>query len=92
MSISLPSRVDVSEDVLFQELEGEAVLLNLKTERYYGLDAVGTRMWQLITAEGDVGAAFEQLSQEYAVAPEVLRQDMAALIAKLSEVGLLTVR
>ena len=91
MDTSLPSRVDVPSDVLFQELEGEAVLLNLKTERYYGLNAVGTRMWQLLTAEGDVNAAFKQLSHEYAVSPEVLREDMAALIAQLAEVGLLKV-
>lgn len=91
MDTSLPSRVDVPSDVLFQELEGEAVLLNLKTERYYGLNDVGTRMWQLLTTGGDVNAAFERLSHEYAVSPEVLREDMAALIAKLSDIGLLKV-
>lgn len=44
MTISLPTRVEISPEVLFQELQGEAVLLNLTSERYYGLDDVGMRM------------------------------------------------
>ena len=83
--------MDIPPDVLFQELKGEAVLLNLETERYYGLDSVGTRMWQLMAANGDVAAAFEQLSTEYDVPLDVLHRDMAELIAKLSAAGLLKV-
>lgn len=91
MNTTLPGYVEIPSDVLFQELQGEAVLLNLQTERYYGLDPVGTRMWQLMTENGDVAAAFDQLSKEYEVAPDRLREDMAQLLAKLSELGLLKV-
>jgi hypothetical protein len=45
--MTLDSRVKVNDDVLFQELQGEAVLLNLKSGVYFGLDPVGTRIWQL---------------------------------------------
>jgi len=31
-------------------LDKESVLLNIETERYFGLDETGTRMWQLVTA------------------------------------------
>ena len=91
MDIWLPNRVDIPTDVLFQELEGESVLLNLESERYYGLDNIGTRIWQLLVENGDVLAAFEQLRIEYDVAGDILRRDMAQLISKLSEVGLLKV-
>ena len=91
MDTLLPSHVEVPSDVLFQELKGEAVLLNLETERYYGLDSVGTRMWELLAVDGDVAGAFEQLSKEYDVPPDVLRRDMAGLIAKLAQLGLLKV-
>jgi hypothetical protein len=91
MDVSLPQRVEVPSHVLYQELEGEAVLLNLQTERYFGLDDVGTRMWQLLSEQGDVAAAFEQLQAEYAVEADRLRQDLAQLINRLAEAGLLTV-
>ncbi len=91
MDLVLPSRVDVPSHILFQELEGEAVLLNLENERYYGLDDVGTRIWQLLAEQGDVLAAFERLRNEYDVEEDVLRRDLAQWIAKLAEAGLLKV-
>lgn len=92
MSVTLPGRVEIPSDVLVQELEGEAVLLNLESERYYGFDKVGTRMWQLLAENGDVNAVFEQLLSEYAVEADVLRRDMSEWIAKLSQAGLLRVQ
>ena len=53
MNPSLPTQVEISPEALFQELDGETVLLNLQSERYYGLDDVGTRMWQLLAENGD---------------------------------------
>ena len=91
MLISLPTRVEVSPEVLFQELPGEAVLLNLTSERYYGLDDVGMRMWALLSQDGDVAAACAQLLEEYDVGEDQLQADLAALIGRLAEAGLLTV-
>jgi len=65
MGDTLPSQVQIPTEVLFQELEGESVLLNLQSERYYGLDDIGTRLWQLLAENGDVAAACEQLLKEY---------------------------
>jgi hypothetical protein len=91
MNPSLPTQVEISPEALFQELEGETVLLNLQSERYYGLDDVGTRMWQLLAENGDVGAAFTQLLQEYDVDAVQLEADLAGLIGRLAEAGLLSI-
>ena len=91
MNPSLPTQVEISPEALFQELEGETVLLNLQNERYYGLDDVGTRMWQLLAENGDVAAALAQLLKEYDVDAARLEADLATLIGRLAEAGLLTV-
>ena len=91
MSLPLPARVVISPDALFEELQGEAVLLDLKSERYYGLDDVGTRMWQLLAEDADVAAACSQLMKEYDVEPARLQDDLAVLLARLAEAGLLSV-
>jgi hypothetical protein len=52
-------------DVLIQEIDGESVLLNLADGNYYGLDAVGTRMLQLLTEGNSLGAAMDQFLEEY---------------------------
>ena len=42
------SGVRVPQDVFFQEVEDEVVLLNLQTGMYHGLDKVGSRVWGLL--------------------------------------------
>ena len=41
--VTLSSRLVIPDDVLFQELNREAVILDLASARYFGLDDVGTR-------------------------------------------------
>ena len=87
--IPFTSRVVVPETVLFRELDGESVLLNLKTESYLGLDRVGTRMWAVFTTQPSIQAANDVLLAEYDVAPDVLRKDVEALLAQMVEHGLI---
>lgn len=78
-----------ADAVLVQELDGEAVLLNLKNEMYYGLDEVGYRMYTLITTSPSLQEAYQALLQEYEVEPEQLKQDFDNLIADLIASGLI---
>ena len=82
------SKVIVPGHVLFRALDDEAVLLNLKTESYLGLDPVGTRMWTLFTTRPSLRAAYEALLDEYDVAPDALRRDVDSLLQQLIEQGL----
>jgi hypothetical protein len=91
MSVSFSQRVTVPKDVLFRELDGESVLLNLANECYYGLDQVGTRMWQRLTTADCIESAVNLLLKEYDVEPDMLRQDVQILVAQLAENGLIEV-
>jgi hypothetical protein len=82
-------RLRVSDDVVFRELDGEAVILNLDSGTYFGLDEVGTRFWQLIEQDGRVDMALARLEAEYDVAAEVLRADVDRLVSTLVEKGLM---
>ena len=87
----MAKRASVPPAVLLRELDGESVLLNLDSERYYGLDEVGTHMWKAVTSSGTIGAAYEVLAAEYDVTPELLAADMRSLLEVLVAHGLLTV-
>jgi len=84
-------RLEIPVDVLVRELDGESVLLNLDSECYYGLDEVGTRMWQVLTTSPSIAAAYDDLLAEYDVDAETLRSDMGELIGQLVAHGLLVV-
>lgn len=89
MSNSNPGGVIKAPDVLLQDLEGEAVLLNLANGQYYGLDQVSYHMYKTLLSAGSVQAAFEALSQEYKVEPGRLRTDLDQFLEDLLENGLL---
>lgn len=67
------------------------MLLDLRSECYFGLDPVGTRMWAALTQAGTIEAAFAELRGMYEVEPERLRGDLEKLVEKLVEQGLLEV-
>ena len=79
----------LAEGVLFQQLDRESVLLNMKTEQYFGLDPVGTRIWQLLTTKHSVEATVTIMRAEYEVDEAKLRQDVLALADRLTAKGLL---
>ena len=89
MTISFSDRVAVPDGVLISHLQEEAVILNLESERYFGLDDVGTRFLTVLTSSESIEAAYETLSQEYDVDPQALRADLRELVEKLVDQGLL---
>lgn len=78
-----------SEEVLHQELEGETVLLDLKSERYFGLDESGTRIWTLLIELKRPQAIVERMMQEFDVDEDTLRADVAELLTRLLDGGLI---
>lgn len=88
---TLESRVSIGKDVLFRDLGGEAVLLNLESGKYYGLDEVGTRMWSLLLEHGQVKGAYTALLAEYDVDEERLREDLLHFVEELASHGLLRI-
>lgn len=80
---NLPRHVKVSDNVLFQDIEGECVLLNMDSELYFGLDGVGTRVWQLLSENSSTENAVEKLVTEFEVDKETVRRDLAKLLDEL---------
>ena len=89
MTISFSDRVRVPDDVLISNLQQESVILNLDSERYYGLDDVGTRFLSALTGSESIEAAYEKLSAEYDIDAGVLRQDLVELVENLVKQGIL---
>ena len=86
--MNLNQTITLSPDVISQEVSGETVLLDLESENYFGLDEVGTRIWQLIKETNDLEAIFNTLLAEYDVSEERLRGDLDALLGEIAGLGL----
>lgn len=85
----MPEQLQIADDVLFQAVADEAVLLNIADNHYYGLDDVATRMWQLLAEHGTEEAVIQEMLAEYDVDEATLHQDFAALVEELEQRGLI---
>ncbi|MES2979219.1 MAG: PqqD family protein [Pseudomonadota bacterium] len=77
--------------VLMRELAGDAVILDMEKETYFGLDPVATRMWTCLCESTSVAAALHTLQEEFDVEPARLSEDLQAFIEKMRRLGLLRV-
>ena len=86
--VTLASQVRPSTQVLLQEVGGEAVLLDLAGERYFGLDPVGTRIWALLAQAPVLEQVHATLCEEFQAEPARIETDLLALVRQLAEAGL----
>jgi hypothetical protein len=89
--IDLDTCVSVPSTVLYRDLGGEAVLLNTESGKYFGLDAVGARMWALLVSERTLRGALAPLLSEYNAPEETITRDLVALAGRLAGLGLLSI-
>ena len=91
MAISFSDRVTVPNEILISNLQDESVILNLNSERYFGLENVGNRFFSVLTSSDSIEAAYESLAAEYDVDRNALREDLVSLIEDLLAHGLIKV-
>jgi hypothetical protein len=92
MDVASTDQFLVHPSVITRELSGETVLLNLESGVYYGLDTVGTRVWQLLTQGRTIAGVCDTMIEEYDVAAQVLHADVMRLVGELHDRGIVTRR
>jgi hypothetical protein len=81
-------RIRQSPQVVSSRLGEAGVLVHLKTNRIFEVNATGLRIWEL-AAEGRTLADIQEVLQnEFDVRPERLREELLALVAELAREGL----
>ena len=91
MTATLQSKISVPSSVYVQPLVDETVILDTATGKYYGLDNVGARIWNLLVEHRDVGTAFNILLEEYNVEAPRLEKDLLELVDKLADMELVKI-
>jgi len=87
--LSITDAVRVPEDVIFRELNGEAVILHLDNGTYFGLNSVGMRIWQLCEQHGSLREVWEAMQREFDAPGDALQSDLLAFVNELSSKRLL---
>ncbi len=85
---SLQGKLSTAESVVYAVLDGEGVLLDTRTGVYFGLDGVGTRIWELLDASPTCDEIVRQLLVEYEVDEPRLSADVTEFLHTLVTRGL----
>ncbi|MEO0537623.1 MAG: PqqD family protein [Cyanobacteria bacterium P01_A01_bin.123] len=90
--ISSNAVILLTQDQISCELSGEAVILNMVSGIYYGLNEVGAYIWELIQQPRSFGALCSILVEEYDVPAEVCKQELTNILLELKNANLIEVR
>ena len=89
--LSLDDRFALSEHVVVRELAGESVMLDMKNGTYFGLNGVGTRVWNVIAAGGSLRQVHEALLDEYDAPASVVEPEVLRFASELCQHGLVRI-
>ncbi len=85
-------RFSTSPDVLAQEVGGETVLLDLNSGTYFGLDAIGSRIWSLANEGKSLAEICDELLDEYDASRENVERDTSLLMEQLMLKGIISLK
>lgn len=91
-SSGLSTLVVASKDQISRDLDGETVILNLKSGIYCGLNEVGAHIWQLVQEATSVKDIRDTLLREYEVEPDQCERELLVLLRELADNGLIEVK
>jgi len=78
-------KLKTSDQVLMQKVADEAVLLDLESQSYFGLDPVGTLIWESITKGESEEEIVTHITAEFDVDSDTARGDLKAFLEELRE-------
>ena len=79
------------DPVLMRRLQDEVVLLDMASEQYYGLDAVGACVVEALQGGADVDGAIAAVFGTFDAPEDQIRTDVLELVDELISIGLLVV-
>lgn len=89
--LGLADQVGRNGEAVFARIDGEVVALNAAKGECYGLDAIGSEIWDLIEPPAAIGGVCETLLQRYNIDPATCRAQVLDLLEDLRAEGLLVV-
>ena len=90
--ISTDSVVTAVRDQLTSGLDGEAVVLDVNSGKYFGFEAVGARIWELLQQPRKVSEIRDAMLREYHVDLAECERDLLAFLQHIQEAGLIEVK
>jgi len=78
-----------SDDLTWQELDGEIVVLDLRSSKYFVINGSGARLWERLASRASPEDLAAELETSYALEPATAREHATDFLSNLRRRGLL---
>lgn len=89
--MKLSDKVTIPAQVIARQVGDDFVILDLASGTYYGLNAVGGRMWQFLAEGRTLSDVCERMLAEYEVTRADVERDVSALVQALLSKQLISI-
>jgi hypothetical protein len=90
-AISLDSVVTMSSGLVTGDMGGEKAMLNIEKGKYYALDTIASRIWELMETPRTVRDMARVLLEEYDVEEKECQSELLSFLSKLCDAGLVKI-
>lgn len=90
-NIELQNIIQRSSELVSSNMDGETVMMSIDNGEYYGLDAIGSRIWELLENPIEVNVLIETLLDEFDVSKEQCTEDTMEFLNQLKGKNLLNI-
>ena len=92
MSIALHTRLNRDNDILYAAVDkDEAVMMSIAADSYFGLNAVGIRIWELLEHPITVAGLCAQMCEEFDVDAKTCEAEVLKFVCDLLDNGVIHV-
>lgn len=89
LQLDLQTTVARNGDIIFSDMGEETVMMSIEKGEYYGLDAIGRRVWELLETTQTVSSLCSRLCEEFEVTQEQCSRDVLTFLQTLAEKDLI---
>lgn len=91
-AITLETTVQRSQELLTSSIGDEVVMMSIENSAYYGLDPVGSKIWEMIAEPVRVSQLCDQLMERFEVSAEQCQADVLKFLNEMHDEGMLQVK
>lgn len=90
-NITVECIISQIEDIVASDIEDEKVMMSIEKGQYFGLEPVGSRIWEMLETPVKVSAIIDALVGQYDVDRQTCERDVLAFLDELDEAGIVQV-
>jgi hypothetical protein len=89
--ISMDSTIVGDTNIVFNEMDGETIMMSIENGEYYGINSIGSRIWKLLETPKAASEICDALLPDFDVTREQCAKDVLLFLNRMAEKGVIKI-